>query len=220
MTEEKALQVLPQIEAVIKINQKDLVTVAVAEGENQMREKLRELRGIVNKLKAQIKETNKRVKKLGETHLRKKLKAKYDALRDAVYAFNKLLGDGMQMDIIVNDNPRSDLTNYNTAKIFLRKDRENAGTYRDRSMVFWEEDFEFTAEQKKLVEKLEKLENDKKDTLNEAMRWRKRLSDIPSLERQIRARVVKDQMQKTKEGRALIDAMMTNFTDTVKMLGI
>lgn len=55
--------------------------------------------------------------------------------------------------------------------------------------------------------------------VSEALKWKEKLADIDTFERQIKAHVVERQLQQTEEGKKLLNAMDTNFEGTLEMIG-
>ena len=77
-----------------------------------------------------------------------------------------------------------------------------------------------TKRQLEINEKLQELHEQKAQLLSEGVAWRSKQSDIPALERQMRAKVARAQMEKTKVGKDILKSMMDNLDDTVNLIGI
>jgi len=88
--------------------------------------------------------------------------------------------------------------------------------------VRWEvsTSFKATAALKKAYQTGEKKRKEIDDNKKQWIEWRRKLADLPSMERRAKAAVAESRLKSTKEGQKLVDMLNGDLDNSVKLLGI
>jgi hypothetical protein len=196
----------------------DVAAIAVAEAEKTMRQKVKSHHAAIADCEKAIEATKNEVVKQGEILIEKKLSPKIKNIKAGLKA-TKVPNLTTQLEITVHPRgyaPQKHTNKYKLEAVILDKDDKNIIT---SSMTL--ESGYYSANQLQIMamNKLEKLKEQKADLVKEAMKWRKRLGDISTLERQFKAMIARDQIERTKDGKALIAKLLKNFDPALDLLG-
>jgi hypothetical protein len=194
--------------ASLDFNKEDIAAIAIAEAEVKMRETFNTVRNQISDLEKAIEEINDEIRILGEDAISKKTESTLKNI-NAGLKVTKI----KNIEVQLSKSVENDQNRYSITIILKDKDRVLS------QMIVEKDSFPFIQTQTTALKKYFKLEDQKKQLNNEAMNWRRKLADMPMLERQIRAKLARNQIEKTKEGRAMIDELVKNFDQTVKLLG-
>ena len=232
---EKSLVPKMTTEIMFNFDKQDLVSIAIANGEKQMRQKIKDIKHQINEL-----DNTEQIKldmliKNGEDTAAKNFEKISMKIEGGISAMG--LND-LEMEIHCDVNyPKDymstkDLQNLpnkkvskqiitNTYKIELaRKKDPDFKLKTSSSFTLLFESMDGTKVQYKIMNELAELVKKRKELFNTGVEWRKKLNDIPAFERQMKAAVAKSEMTKTAEGRALLESMMTDIDSVIEMLGM
>lgn len=204
-----------EVQTSAKFNENDLVTVAVAKGETMMREKIISLKEQIVKLEGIRDKTSIKHNKTIENITSPLHKAKPELLK-ALKKVNK------KATLEIFTSPSSyDNTPINVVRLIFGGINGVDSGGRGRTDLA-NMDVPETQEQKTLRMKIEKITDDLQDLKNEALSMKRKLSDIPALERQMRAKVVENQIGKTAGGKEFLDTLIngTDISKTLNLLGM
>jgi hypothetical protein len=219
-TQIKALQISTEID----FDKDDVAAIAVAEAEAHIRRTINRLTAQVKYVTDGIEKSKKKVVNIGEALIEIKFAQKVKVIKAGLVQTKipRLVVEVIanidipKWEILKNSSTAARHVNYYSISIVkMDKDNVESGT-----MKIEENSLPMNKEQHKLV----KLIHDEKNKLRllkkDAIDWRRKLSDIPALERQVRAKLAKDHLSKSKEGKAMIQNLINNFDETVKLLGM
>ena len=211
---EKSKALIPetlQFTAQMNLDKSDIVKVAVAHGERMLKKQFADLTRQADEFEKKRKELDNELDAIAKkVFTSKALERKIADLRKAldVLATEEI---AIETNVIFNRPAKE-----NFFKIFL-----HAKTPHDGNLCF---DIHKTVKpatkrQLAILEEINTLTEKHKANIQMAAEVRKKLADIPSLERQAHAALVESELAQTKDGKALIDAVTRNLEDTIKLLG-
>ena len=109
------------------------------------------------------------------------------------------------------------LTNKNDYELKISKKNES-GDFTISSISIMFKSVSYSKTQNNLKKEIKRIEEAKDKAISEGVTWKSKLSDMSAIERQMRAKVVEAELNKTAEGKALVDVLTKNYEDTIKML--
>ena len=198
----------------LDFDKEDIAAIAIAEAEIKMRETVKTIRKHIVDIENAINETEDRIHILGNDAITKKTATTLKNIKAGLKT-TKIKTISAELNISVNVVSTTDvpINHYSIRIILKNKDRLIS------EMIIERDSFPAIQSQLTEMKKLHELENQKATLTSEAMDWRRKLSDMPMLERQIKAKLARHQIEKTVEGRAMINELIKNFDQTVKLLG-
>lgn len=213
-----------EISTGIEFDKDDVATIAVAEAEVRIRKTIKQYAAQVASVERLIEINKDKIINAGKTLVDSKFAQKIKTIKAG------LVKTGIpRLDVTVftevsaiswnqlKESPSA--KNFNAYSLFIVKTDKSDKQFVDKLTVE-QGAFPATKEQRSLA-KLIHDDNEKLTALKkESIDWRRKLSDIPMLERQVRAKLAKDHVSKTKEGKAMIEGLVNNFDETVKFLGM
>ena len=213
---EKNLPAVLDISSNFQIDKQDIVTVAIARGEKKIREKVKEAQFAISDLNKQLEEKTKFITLYGEAAIDTELK---DTMIDVGVAMTAIGKYNIKVETKdKNIDVNSILGAYKNKQ--LKPNHGSVSLVRDRQQFLIKTvELGSTPDQIRVAEEHEKLTVQKQDITTEAVNWKKKLSDMPAFERQMRAVVVQDEMNKTENGKAILAALDKNFEDAILMIG-
>jgi hypothetical protein len=213
---EKNLPAVFDISSNFQIDKQDIVTVAIARGEKKIREKVKEAQTAISDLNKQLEEKTKFITLYGEAAIETELE---DTMIDVGVAMTAIGKYNIKVETKdKNIDVNSILGAYKNKQ--LKPNHGSVSLVRDRQQFLIKTvELGPTPDQIRVAEEHEKLTVQKQDITTEAVNWKKKLSDMPAFERQMRAVVVQDEMNKTENGKAILAALDKNFEDAILMIG-
>jgi len=199
-----------EITTTMDFDKQDIVTVAVANIEALIRKNVRDSKARRNELTKKIADTHRAIQSAGETSVPKVMAQKSAQIEKALKSAGlvKTIGARIKFNL-------ADLTNDYQLHI-VKKD--NLGKFIKESISIMYKSTDFTKKQKALMEKVSKMEKNKTTIISDGVKWKAKLSDMSAVERQMRAKVVEAQLNKTAEGKALVNILTKNYEKTIKLI--
>jgi len=197
-----------QVETNAKFNENDLVTVAVAKGETMMRERILKIKESISKLEAVHEKLIAKHEKTFD-NISSPIHKVYPEILKALKKVNKKAE--LNISTCLRSNSKKQNMNVTTLS-FIGSSTARLATVETPE----------TKEQKDLSKKIDAAYHGLSDLKTEALDIKRKLSDIPALERQMRAKVVENQIGKTAGGREFLDTLIngSDISSTLKLLGI
>jgi len=213
---EKNLPAVFDISSNFQIDKQDIVTVAIARGEKKIREKVKEAQAAIAELNKEIDSKIKFITKHGEAAVDEALEEISFDVGVAITALEKY---GIKAETRDREVDINAILSYHKKKNF-KPNHGAISIHRDRQQLLIKSvDIAITDDQIRLIEEHAALQTQKEQLTTEAVGWKKKLSDMPAFERQMRAVVVQDEMNKTENGKAILAALDKNFEDAILMIG-
>lgn len=200
-----------QVVSNIDIDMEKIISVGVAKAERELKKRLMDSTKNLKLLKDDVKKLHDEIKKEAESTIPKALLDGQKKILEAL----KLLGVNKPKPVIETTVNMG--TELNEFEMYLK---ENDGGYYSSKTNLTSSNVVFSTTQKRLLKDLKKKENDVKDVSNAISRYRRQLSDVNSIERQMKARVVEKELKNFEGGEALLEMMMAEFTNDMKLLGV
>jgi len=208
----KKLEIMPtKLESAY--DEKDLVTLAVAKGEEIIRKKIKEGRKELKALEKKQKELEKGFNK-GFNEFKTPLIKVCDDLNATMKkydgAFKFVLAKKLEARPDSNGNMTKEINHI--IKIKNRWSHE----------ILIDQTYPMPAKLKTLDKKIKQIDEEIQSLRSEILGEKHKLSDIPSLERQMHARIIEVQLDKTSEGKELLRQLTkeTDINRTIKLLGM
>ena len=196
----------PAIVAEMQIDKKDIVDVALAKIESQIRSEIKAGKAEIKRLEREC-ASNERAqdRALG--------KIKSDVIEIGRVHFNsafKAIGEksmvSVEQQVYSYDN-ETDLPDIIMVRLSVCQ------------RIVLEEKVNASPEQISLVKAKQALLKELAEAKAKTVEWRSKLSDMPIIERQMKARVVESQLSKTAEGQDLLQAMVAgDVSETIKQI--
>jgi flagellar capping protein FliD len=196
------------------IDKQDVVTVAIARGEAKIKNKIRMLQAQIADLKKSNEAIEAEYKAIGEKEVMSRLAGKHKAAEKVVDAIRNDLGiekTSCTIETQVYTVANSSVKLVNSGTLFIKINSDKSDVERIA--------FEATAKQRELSEKFSANEQQISELTAEAVSWKRKLSDMPAFERQMRAAIVEQQLEKTVAGREILESLGKNFEESIKMIG-
>ena len=216
MSEVPAIVVTKEID----IDKNDIANIAVAEVENKIRKNIKALKKSLDTTEKAIAAAQGAFEDYSAkytTRLGNRAAKKFTRIKTAF----KLSGfKEVKIDVSVS---------YNTTPTTLLDDyeyRKKSNCYQvalmtdEGSLKLKSQFLSVTKEQVKLAKDCLDLAKKKQEIIDESLKWRRKMADLPSIERQFKAKIARETMGKTKEGKAIINSLLKNLDADIKMLGV
>lgn len=211
----------------IRIDKGDLTAIAVAEAEVRIKNMLIELERQHKKASDEYTQVCFEIERLGMELLEKKLQPKIVGIEAGIKTMkvpnlrtNKVFTVGVaSYKSLPQDRNRRVVNNPNRYTVSIGFET-NKVDYLNPSMEVLNGVMKATAAQVALQKKMDTLQEKRQEIQNQQLDWRRKLSDIPSLERQFKAQLAKDTLGQNKVGKEMIDKLLRNLDGSVNLLGL
>lgn len=204
--------------AELNFDKNDVASIAIAEAEVRMRQNIKNLTAQIADCDHAIQKTKEEIEKQGEILIEQKIAATVKRIKSGLKATkvkNFCVEVETQVDVYSSNNSNKyDPNNYKISAVLYKDKEKVVGRLTLESDCLPSNQLQKTAQKNLAV-----FESQKSNLTKEALEWRKKLGDMPTLERQIKAALARRQIESTKEGKALIQGLVKNFDNTVKLLG-
>jgi len=192
----------------MKFDKKDVVIVALAKIEAELRKRIRESKADVIDIDTKIAELENEFKENGKSNIPKlildKQKAFDKAISDAKVSGN--LKTGINHSVGVNN------TSQNVYTLYIDEvDGRNGVT-------IFESNIKLYPRQTAILKEHSSLYDKRAQRVEDGIGAKKQLQDLPAAERQMTAVVIEHEMNQTKKGKAIIDALTKNYLNSMKLL--
>jgi len=192
----------------MQFDKEDVAAIAIAEAEKKMRRTIKDIKVKLSEIGKNMNEAEAMFKALGEEAIAQKTNAKMKIISAGIKA-TKIKDLETTLHKTINFSNHS----ANRYEIAIEMPGPHA------HITVEKESIEITGQQKVQLKKHEKLSEIKKELVADSINWRKKLADMPMLERQVKATLARRQVETTKEGKAMVAAMIANFDQTIELLG-
>jgi len=214
MTEEKGVAVTTTKEIAfngeVRIGMSEMVSVGVARMERQFKVTIKTLREDVKTLNKDIEAKICAASKISETLVpdnvaaaSKKLQAAFDlieGIKDVKIDYSaKIYRDTGQVEYL------------------LTIDKKNS--YGSNAISLISGKIPISKEMKDLYKESDHVAKIIKEKQTKIMELTRKMSDVSFLERQLKARIVEDQLNKSEDGRALLNSAVSKFEEDMDLLG-
>jgi hypothetical protein len=207
-------------QAELQFDKNDIAAIAVAEAEKKMRMTIKELRAqLIDNDKA-IGNVEEEIELLGSQIIDVKLKPKLKLIKAGLKVtkiknFSVELHESIEVFPIDQVESSYPINGYSihvgimnqTSKLF------------DSHICIEKDSLKATQLQITAMKKYRVLKQQKDQLTQDSLDWRRKLGDMPALERQIKAALAKRQIESAKGGKELIQNLLKNFENDLKMLG-
>jgi hypothetical protein len=213
MTEKPQTDLVVQTDVLIDKN--DIVAVAVAQAEMKIRNNVKRCKQKIEDNNTQIDVLVKKFKTDGENMMNKKFAAKFKSIDLKIQSLKLDLKIEKEFNIQRSGNALNEHGKNITNQISIYIIHVDS----KQTINLIDEKFPATKAQVALAQSIKNLKDLNEDLTTEGANWRKKLSDIPAIERQMRAKVAEAEMNKTETGRKILSSMLENLDSTIKMIG-
>lgn len=196
----------------MKFNKDDIVIVAIAKIEKEIRKNIRESKARIKDIDEKINLLRSEFPKDGKSNIPKSLSKKKDLLEKS---FKSSRMDKIMKIDIVHSVSMSENSLNSYSLVFVRMDDEG---HRFGSIEAISESSKLTQRQKAILKEHESLTKSRQDEIDNGVLWKRKLQDIPAAERQMKAIVIENEMKKTSEGAAIVDLLTKNYMKTMQQI--
>lgn len=188
------------------INTNDVITVATAKAERKIRDTVAEIMSQIKELEAKVQEAKDELDiipyQVAERVYKKAIKSMTKALIDA-----GAKKDGEEQIVSAWGSVHRIHGKEDTILCKLAIHSRDCGVCKQEAVPQRYKDLsEFILNKEKQIGAMRE----------KGVEWKRKLSNVSSIERAMRAKVVEMELEKTGEGQAMLDAMMKNFDDAVE----
>ena len=204
----------------MNFDKNDISAIAIAEAEKKMRMTIKKLRGQLIGTEKAIEHVNAEIEILGLDAIRVKVKSKLKTIQTGLKV-TKIKGLTTDLEESVDTMPFDETSSdhkINRYSISIGLYDKDAKCF-SRTIMVESDGFKATQQQTTAMKKYQALEEQKRQFTNDSIDWRKKLSDMPALERQIKATLARRQIESAKGGKELINDLLKNFESNLLMLG-
>lgn len=212
MAEKKALQG-DLVQVSVNVDKDDVATILMARAEEQLKEQIKGFQAEERRLGKEHRALTKERDAALKAHINKHFEPTLEKLKEAA----KGLGaKGIKTSVnVYSTQPKGGKNRQGKATCNL-----NLNAFKPRINWHVELDAPFS---KELREKYSAVDDKGKEIDKNQRKWmavRKKLSDLPSLERRARAAVAEQRLMASEDGRELISALDGEVANSIKLLGI
>jgi hypothetical protein len=221
INESRALEIYTEID----FDKDDVATIAVAEAEARIRKTIQNLMAQTKQLESDIQKMQDKFYDIGDALIKTKFTSKIQTIKDGLIKtkvphldvrIHSNIKTVQWLDLKQNSELSKKINAYSITIVKKSKDNQrvlDTITVEDSAIAI-------NKEQRDLTKSIHDADNRLRTSKSETIDWRRKLSDIPTLERQVKAKLAKDHLSKSKEGKALINGLINDFDNTVKLLGM
>lgn len=200
----------PAINTQMEITKEDFVNIAVAREEEKLQKTLRDLNKKIVSLKELSSDTHTRLVKTATAYVEKTVEEMLTKLSEA---FSEL-GMSHEVDVSISHNSLTlEKINYQVS-LTLKEDSNTKFTerrsYHSRTgnqTIVMNRSVDTTPLISNMASQYLDLNNQIETTTTEALTYKKKLSELPALERKARAKLAEGILSKSVEGKALLDSI-------------
>lgn len=193
----------------VEIDMKAIITVGIARAERKYKEQLKDLNKIAEDLTSDIEAIS--FDEEAKTMIPDKIKNAHDNIEKS---FRDIGSNVAKVTLDINVDVQKRRNEYTLG--IASKDKG----YRGFSCQLTQETVNFNSDQVIKADRLKDLEKKLHENRKQSVTLRSKLNDFPSLERQIHARVVEQQLQSSTEGKAILEAALRRFEEDTLLLGV
>ena len=197
----------------LRINENDVVTVALAKIEQTIRKKVRDSKAQAGSLRKEIQRMEKEIPKIGESVPPPGMILKMKALNTALKKYKLGKEAKWMVAYDYNLNMQENTYKFQLAALDLRGDPRRTITIKLQTNSF-------SKAQKDYVKKIDQYVDQEANLINDGIAAKASLNDMAAAERSMRALVVENELKKTKQGAALVKLLTDNYEGIVKKLAM
>jgi hypothetical protein len=190
----------------VDIGIQDIMAVAIARGTAKINKRLKDLGEYIKSKTAELNGAESRLVDLEHDAVRTAFQAIYAAATPLLSTVKRIELEAEVSRVISKDG--KEIVNI-CGSLLLRSKASNAMlTIENCTLTPSKEimdEFELTLAIKDKIKALQE----------ETYEWRRRKSNVPELERQVRARIVENQLAKMENGQEILDSMLANFDSMI-----
>jgi len=217
MTKELQTQYNELVKVNVGIDKHDIVNIAVAKAEKSIRENIKKSKALIKQFDEQIATLEKENITEGDELVTKTLAKKFDNLKKAFEALNNKPVN-LRINTYVLITEKYEPQNNYSIDLMLEKNHSRSKADTRISLIY--DTMKPSARQKKICEKIKALKEQRQAAIDEGANWTLKLSDISSLERQIRARMAELEIEKVAGGKAVLSKLMENLENIIGLTGV
>lgn len=211
------------VTAGVDITMKDIITVAVARGELKIKEEIRRIQSLLSDLKKKEASLEKDMEKLGEDFLSEVTAPLLKKAEVFTKEFPRVVAKvNTQFNWKAKDQSQNKPEFHIEYSIGLYQ-RDAQGRNSGYNVVLMDSSLDKLQPKPTMIalaQEITQIRQQIGELTKEGVEWKYKLSDIPSLERQMSAKIVETQLSSTEKGKAILESMLgTFFDDTIKMIG-
>jgi hypothetical protein len=197
----------------ILLDKNDIVAIAVAEAEKKIRQNVAMCKAAVKNCDEKIESFEEEFELEGNAFLDKKANPRFKSIKTKISSLQLKLKTVLEYSTQPPEYCLQYSKDINSFTISIQ-------TESDCSLTIVNETFPATKSQEAIAAKIATLNQAKINFISEGNDWKRKQSDIPALERQMRAQVARNEAEKTVTGKAMVKAMLDNLDATIKMIGV
>jgi len=201
----------------VNFDKNDVILVAVAKAEKQLRKNVKEEMEKQKAAEERVKEIDELLDKEADTypHAVKLIVKKVTELAKMYDVDAKEVKPVIDIEHEINygygdSEPNEEGNRYTVSYKHRRSGYVSIRVIKDTPL---------TAIQKNLCKQKRTAKEEAQIHQSTALEWKRKLSDIDTFERQIKAYVIEQSLGTTEEGKKLLESMDKNFENTIKMIG-
>jgi len=211
----------------IEIDKNDIANIAIAEAELKIKRMIQEMKKQLDENEAKTREKMEELATIGRNLTNA---AGHKKATNFIKIFSNLPRLGKKTEykftveietgFVTTINHILDETSevQNNYTVYLKF--ENSRTDLKSTMQVEEGPIAIFPQQVKCAKEIQKLEQEHDRLYEDSIMWRRRLSDIPAIERQIRAKLARRQISQTQEGKEMVEELIKSIDGDIKLLGI
>lgn len=195
----------------INIDMEKVAIVGIAKGERKFKEELKSKKKELSNLEKESEGLYTRMNKEAEN-------AVPEDVRNAKSIFEnkfKELGIDITSKLSINVNEREKTNSFSLS--FLK---EKGNYYSDKTMEVLKSVSDFSERQKTLLNDIKEKDKQINIVSDRIVELRRKLTDMNSLERQVKASIIENELNKSAEGKALLSKIEEGFDENIKLLGV
>lgn len=193
----------------ITLDMEKIAIIGIAKGEKKFKERLKTLKAELSKVDKEIEELSEKLKSEAKVAVPEKVKNAVSSFENAIKSLE--IKTKVEMNIEVHLH-----TKKNNFSVQLAN---NVG-YGMRKFELFESSSDFSDSQNRILSDIESREKKLEELSSELIDLRRKLADVPGLERQIKANIAEQELKKTEEGRQILSTLDNGFEESIRLLGV
>ena len=224
MTDAKKAELVISTE--LNIDKADIADIAIAEAETTIKKRIKYFGTQATKLKSEAEKGIKTITDIGEALVLSKFKTKMARIQKGLITTGvKELSLDLDISINSNFNPGSDFAidevNCYSLAVFMNTSKTKKYNAQSQAAIVLEKGAFSATKQQLSLAKQSRTANENHRSVNlQILEYRKKLGDMPSLERQVRGQLAKNELEKNPDGHKIVKAVLSSLDDNVKLLGL